>query len=71
MQHGNIGMVCESVEQSGDARSVWKDGVPVLKRQVRSQNDGAPGLITRVDDVVEKVSGVVIVGEVAKLVDTE
>ena len=31
VQDGDISMVCESVEQSGDTGSVWKNGVPVLE----------------------------------------
>ena len=63
-------MVGEAIEQRDCAGGVGKDGVPVLKRQVRRHEQGAV-LIAAADDLEEEVGGVGIVGEIANLIDGE
>ena len=71
LEEGDVGMVGEPVQQCGNASSVRKDGVPIFEGEIGSQHDGASSFVARIDDVVEEVGGVVVVGEIAKLVDAK
>ena len=62
-------MVGESVEKSGDAGSVWENGVPVLEGEIGGEDDGTPMLVTLIDDVVEEIGGVLVIGEISELID--
>ncbi len=71
-------MVGQLVEEGGDRGGVWEDGVPGAEGEVCGDQDGAAGqipwtgpLVASVDDLVEQVGGVRVVGEVADLVDRE
>jgi len=64
-------MVSEPVEEGGEARGVGKDGSPVFEGEVGSQGESAAGFVAGIDDMVEKVGGMVVVGKVAKLVNAD
>ena len=61
-------MVREAVDQGDRAGRVGKDGVPLLKEQVRGHDDGAL-LVSATDDLKQQVRGVGVVGEVPDLVN--
>jgi len=69
LEEGNVGVVGESVEKSGNAGSVWKNGVPVLEGKIGGEDDGTPMLVTLIDDMVEEVGGVLVIGEISELID--
>ena len=71
LEEGDIGVVGESVEEGCDTSGVGEDGVPVLEGEIGGEDDGASVLVALVDDVVEEVGGVLVVGEVSELVDGE
>lgn len=66
--HGDIGVVGEAVQQGGDHRGVGEHGIPVLEGAVGGEQQGAV-LLAEVDDFVEQVSGLGVVGEITDLVD--
>src|SRR5206468_6568415 len=68
---GDVGMVSKPIDERDDAGGVGKDAVPVLEGEVGGDEQRAPLFIARVDDFVEEIGGVVVVGEVADLVDAE
>ena len=63
-------MVSEAIQQSGNASGIGKNLVPFLEGSVGSDNHGTL-LVAAVDDLVEKVCGVVVVGEVGQFVNAE
>jgi hypothetical protein len=73
---GDVCVMCELVEEGGDGGGVGEDGVPVPEREIRRDENG-PGrglvgswaFVASVDDLVEQVCGMGVVGEVADLVD--
>jgi hypothetical protein len=76
VDQGDVGVVGELVEEGGDRGGVGEYGVPVSKREVRGDEQGAAGdvlvfrpLVASIDDLVEQVGGVGVVGEIADLVD--
>src|SRR6185369_9701734 len=54
-----------------DAGGVGEGGVPVLEGEVGGDDEGAALFVARVDDLVEQVGSVVVVGVVSDLVDAE
>jgi hypothetical protein len=62
-EQGDVGVMGEAVEESGDAGGVGEDGVPFLKAFIGSQDDGI-AFVTVVDDFEQQVGGVGIVGEI-------
>jgi hypothetical protein len=69
LEEGNVGVVSEAVEKSGNAGSVWENGIPVLEGKIGGEDDGTPMLVTLIDDVVEEVGGVFVIGEITELID--
>ena len=63
-------MVRESVDGRDGARGIGKDGVPVLKRQVRCQHNRLL-LVATADDLKQEVGRVRVVREIANLVNAE
>jgi hypothetical protein len=70
LDHGDVGVVGELVEQGSDRGGVGEDGVPVAEGEVGGEGDGLL-LVAAIDDLVEQVGGVVVVGEVSDLVDDQ
>src|SRR5580658_6686418 len=66
----DLGVVREPVDERRGARSVREDRVPLGKRQVRGEYDG-PLLVPAIDDLKEQVGSVIVVREVAHLVDAK
>jgi hypothetical protein len=64
---GDVRVMGEAVEESGDAGGVGKDGVPVLERAIRRQQRGV-AFVAAVDDFEQQVSGVGIVGQISYFV---
>jgi hypothetical protein len=60
LDHGDVGVVSELVEEGGDGGGVGEDGIPVAEREVRSEDDGLL-LVTAIDDLVEQVGGMVVI----------
>lgn len=71
LDEGDVGVMGEPVKKGGDAGGVGKDGVPVLEGEIGGENDRAAGVVTGIDDVVEEVGGVLVVGEISELVNGE
>ena len=67
---GDVGVVGETIEETDDAGGVGKHDVPVFKRAVGSDDDRA-ALVASVDDLVEQIGGVAVVGEIANFVDAK
>ena len=65
LEDGDVGMMCEPVQQGGNTSGVRKDGVPVFEGEICCQHDGASSFVARIDDVVEEVGGVFVVREIA------
>ncbi len=61
---------CGNADQSTDAGGSWKDGAPLLERQV-GRDDGGFSFMPAADDVVEQVGRSTVAGEVAKFVEYE
>src|SRR5207247_2321740 len=70
LDQGDVGMMGEAVEQSGNGGGVGEDRVPVFEALIGSQQDGI-AFVTVVDDFKEQVGGVRVIGQVANLVNTE
>src|SRR5208283_669034 len=70
LDDGHVGVMGQSVEQSGDGGSVGKDGVPVLEALIGRQHNRMM-FVTVVDDFEEQVGGVRVIGQVTDLVDAE
>ena len=66
----DVGVVGEPVEKRRDTGGVGKDEVPFLEGPVGGDDDGF-SLITPIDDLVEQVRGMMIVGEISYFVDAE
>ncbi len=60
-------MMREAIEQGGDASSVGKYLIPFFERPIRSDNNGTM-LVPAVDYLVQKVSGVVVIGKIGEFV---
>ncbi len=71
LEDGDVGMMGEPVQQGGNTSGVRKDGVPVFECEIGCQHDGASSFVARIDDVVEEVGGVFVVGEIAELIDAK
>ena len=63
-------MMGETIQQRDDGSGVWKDQVPVLEGTIGRDENGTV-LITAVDDLVEQISSMSVVGEVTDLIDAE
>ncbi len=66
----DLGVVCESVEESDDGRSTLKDFVPLRKRLVGGDDRGY-ALVSAGDDLEQKVSSACVVTEIPNFVDAE
>ena len=60
----------EAIEQRGDAGGVGKNLVPFLERAVGSDHY-RPLLVPAVNNLVEKVRGIVVIGKICELVHAE
>ncbi len=69
--HGDVGVMSEPIDEGDDAGGVGENGRPVFEGEIGRDEDRSILLITRIDDLVEQIGSVVVVGEVAHLVDTE
>src|SRR5205807_2643323 len=67
---GDVGVMSETVQQSGDTGSVGEDGVPVLEAFIGGQQDGI-AFVTVVHDFKQQVGGVGVVGQVATFVNDQ
>src|SRR6516162_9784663 len=61
LDDGYVGVVQQTVQQSGDAGSVWKDLVPFFKGSVRG-DDQRLALVSAVDHFVQEVRGLIVEG---------
>ena len=66
----DLRMVREPIQQRGNACRVGEDTAPVLKREIRSYQDG-PAFIPAAHHLEQKVGGPVVVGQVPELIDAE
>ena len=69
-QDGDLGVVCEPVQQRCNAGGIRKDFVPFGETAIGGDDDRA-ALITAVDDFVEKIGGMVVVSQVPEFIDTK
>jgi len=60
----------EAIQQGGDGSSIGEDSVPFFERFVGGNHDGRT-LVTAADKFIEEVGGIVVIGELGELVDTE
>ena len=67
---GDVGVVGETIEETDDAGGVGKHDVPVFEGAVGSDDDRAV-LVAPVDDLVEQIGDMAVVGEITNFVDTE
>ena len=58
----------KTVDESDDAGGAWKDGVPLLEREIGG-DDGGLVFMPSTNDVVKQVGGAVITGEVPELIE--
>lgn len=68
-QDGDVGVVRQPVEQGCNAGGVGKHVAP-LREAVGRDDDGTP-FIASVDDFIEQIGRVIVIGQIAKLVDAE
>lgn len=61
----------EAVDEGDDAGGIGEHGRPVLEGEIGRDDDRSPLFVTRIDDLVEQIGGMVVVREIAKLVDAE
>src|SRR5215207_1581964 len=71
VDEGDVSVVCEAVDEGDDAGGVGEDGAPVLEGEIGGDDEGSVPFVAAVDDLEEEVGGVIVVGEVADLVDAE
>src|SRR5450432_1048584 len=65
-----VAMLGEAIDESHDAGCAWKDGTPLLEREVGG-DDAAPFLMPAGEDVVEDVGGPTVAGQRAELVQDQ
>jgi len=63
-------MMGEAIEQSGDACGVRKDLIPFFKIPIRGDNHRA-SFVAAIDDFVEKIGGIIVIGKVGEFVDAQ
>lgn len=67
---GGIGVMGEAIKKSGDAGGIGKDLIPFLEGAIGGDDDGT-AFIATIDDFVQEVGGVVIIGKIGEFVDDE
>jgi hypothetical protein len=68
LDQGDIGVVGEAVQQSGDDGGVGEDGIPVFEGTVGGDQQGA-AFVAGVDDFVEQVGGLGVIGKISDFVE--
>lgn len=65
-----VGVMGEAIKKSGNAGGVGKDLIPFLEGTIGGDDDGT-AFIATIDDFVQEVGGVVVIGKIGKLIDDE
>ncbi len=63
-------MMSKTVKEGDDTGSIGKDGVPVAKRAISSDENGGT-LVAAIDDFEEEIGGIGVIGEIADLINAK
>ena len=70
LDEGDVSVMSETVEQSGDTSSVREDAIPVFEGAIGGDEQRGT-FVAAVDDFVEQISGAGVVREIADFVNAE
>src|SRR5215831_2249453 len=70
LEEGDVGVMGQAVEESGNGGGIGKDGVPLFEGLIGGQQNRI-ALVTVVDDFEEQVGGMGVVGQIAAFVDDQ
>lgn len=61
----DLAVVGDPVDERDDACGIREDSRPVLECEIRRDQNGPVPVVARVDDAIEQVGSVIVVGEIA------
>lgn len=70
VEDSGIGMMSKAIKQRGDAGSIGEDLIPFFEWSIRCDNNRTL-FVSTVDDFVEKIGCVIVVGKIGQLINAQ